>query len=96
MNRLRELRVQRGLALCDLSIILKNLYDVDITPDVLREYERQEREMNYKMLNIFSCFYHESIDYLLGNIKLPCVDEEENPMMIFCGFDYCPYCGRKL
>ena len=46
MNRLKELRKNRGLTLKQLSKELKETSGVDLTPDALSKYERQERKMN--------------------------------------------------
>lgn len=91
MNRLKELRKNRGLTLKQLSKELKETSGVDLSPDALSKYERQERKMN-------NCV---STDYLLGNVSDMCREEQEDPEEIkqlidWYDFKYCPYCGRKL
>jgi transcriptional regulator with XRE-family HTH domain len=67
MNRLKELRKNRGLTLKQLSKELKEKSDVDITPDALSKYERQERKMsNYEVVKKIARFFCVSTDYLMG------------------------------
>lgn len=73
MNRLKELRKNRGLTLKQLSKELKEKSDVDIAPDTLSEYERQERKMsNYEVLQKLARFFNVSIDYLIGKSIYDC------------------------
>lgn len=70
MNRLRELRKNRGLTLKQLSKELKEKSDVDITPDALSKYERQERKMsNYEVVKKIARFFCVSTDYLMGTSR---------------------------
>lgn len=67
MNRLRELRIEKGLLQSDISkIINKGERTVGF-------YETGERDMNTETLAILSDFFNVSIDYLLGksNIRNP-------------------------
>lgn len=91
MNRLKELRKNRGLTLKQLSKELKETLGVDLTPDALSKHERQERKMN-------NCV---STDYPLGNVSDMCREEQEDPEEIkqlidWYDIKHCPYCGRKL
>lgn len=91
MNKLKQLRKNRGLTLKQLSKELKEQLGVDITLDALSKYERQERKIN-------NCV---STDYPLGNISDMCHEEQEDPEEIkqlidWYDIKYCPYCGRKL
>ncbi len=67
MNRLRELRIEKGLLQSDIAkIINKGERTVGF-------YETGERDMNTETLAILSDFFNVSIDYLLGktDIKNP-------------------------
>lgn len=67
MNKLRELRKKRGLTLKEMSKELKERVDLDITPDALSKYERQERKMsNYEVVKKIARFFCVSTDYLMG------------------------------
>ncbi len=60
MNRLRELRLEKGLLQSDISkIINKGERTVGF-------YETGERDMGTETLSILSNFFNVSIDYLLG------------------------------
>ncbi|QLI94501.1 helix-turn-helix transcriptional regulator (plasmid) [Limosilactobacillus mucosae] len=102
MNRLKVLRKKRGLTLKEMSKELKERVGLDITPDALSKYERQERKMrNYEVVEKIACFFCVSIDYLLGNVSNMCREELEEPEEVkqltdWYDFKYCPYCGRKL
>lgn len=69
MNRLKELRKNRGLTLKQLSKELKETSGVDLTPDALSKYERQERKMNnYEVVKEIAIFVLTAITMLsLGN-----------------------------
>ncbi|WP_052669164.1 helix-turn-helix domain-containing protein [Limosilactobacillus mucosae] len=70
MNRLKELRKNRGLTLKQLSKELKETSGVDLTPDALSKYERQERKMNnYEVVKEIARFFCVSIDYLRGTSR---------------------------
>lgn len=67
MNRLKELRIEKGLLQSDIAkIINKGERTVGF-------YETGERDMNTETLAILSDFFNVSIDYLLGktDIKNP-------------------------
>lgn len=67
MNRLKELRIEKGLLQSDIAkIINKGERTVGF-------YETGERDMNTETLAILSDFFNVSIDYLLGktNIRNP-------------------------
>lgn len=60
MNRLKELRIEKGLLQSDIAkIINKGERTVGF-------YETGERDMNTETLAILSDFFNVSIDYLLG------------------------------
>lgn len=67
MNKLKQLRKNRGLTLKQLSKELKEL-GVDISPDALSKYERGERKLNnYEVLKKLARFFCVSIDYLVSD-----------------------------
>ncbi|ORI39398.1 transcriptional regulator [Leuconostoc mesenteroides subsp. cremoris] len=61
MNRLRELRIERGLKISELSNEL-NLAG----SDAVGKYERGEREPNIHILIAIADYFNVSIDYLVG------------------------------
>lgn len=67
MNRLKELRLEKGLLQSDIAKI------IDKSERTVGFYETGERDMNTETLAILSDFLNCSIDYLLGksNIRNP-------------------------
>lgn len=64
MNRLKELRIEKGLLQSDIAkIINKGERTVGF-------YETGERDMNTETLAILSDFFNVSIDYLLGKTDI--------------------------
>lgn len=64
MNRLKELRIEKGLLQSDIAkIINKGERTVGF-------YETGERDMNTETLAILSDFFDVSIDYLLGKTDI--------------------------
>ena len=61
MNRLKELRIEKGLLQSDIAKIIKK------SDRVVGFYEKGERDMSTETLTILSDFFNVSIDYLLGN-----------------------------
>ncbi|OQJ71088.1 transcriptional regulator [Leuconostoc pseudomesenteroides] len=61
MNKLRELRIERGLKISELSNEL-NLAGAD----AVGKYERGEREPNIHILIAIADYFNVSIDYLVG------------------------------
>lgn len=73
MNRLKELRKNRGLTLKQLSKELKEQLGVDIAPATLSKYERGERKLNnYEVVKKLARFFCVSIDYLIGKSIYDC------------------------
>ena len=71
MNRLRELRIEKGLLQSDIAkIINKGERTVGF-------YETGERDMNTETLAILSDFFNVSIDYLLGKTDIGNYDKDE-------------------
>lgn len=67
MNRLKELRLERGLLQSDIAKIINK------SERTVGFYETGERDMGTETLAILSDFFNVSIDYLLGksNIRNP-------------------------
>lgn len=67
MNRLKELRLERGLLQSDIAKI------IDKSERTVGFYETEERDMGTETLSKLSTFFDVSIDYLLGksNIRNP-------------------------
>lgn len=65
MNKLRELRIERGLKISELSNEL-NLAGAD----AVGKYERGEREPNIHILIAIADYFNVSIDYLVGRIDV--------------------------
>ena len=70
MNRIKELRTERGITQADLAKILK------ISDRAVGYYENGDREPDYSTLLKIAEYFNVSIDYLLGasDIKNPVVD----------------------
>ena len=72
LNRLRELRLEKGLLQSDISkIINKGERTVGF-------YETGERDMGTETLSILSNFFNVSIDYLLGKSDIRNPEEIKN------------------
>ena len=79
MNRIKELRHQRGLTLKELSEQLQKR-DLIITPDALAKYERGDREPKIEIWQKLADFFGVSVPYLIGisNWPIPCQDNEKH------------------
>lgn len=60
MNRLKELRKQKGLTLVELG------KEVNLANNTLNRYERGIREPNISMLIKLADYFNVSVDYLIG------------------------------
>ncbi|GET12092.1 hypothetical protein SN811_05920 [Ligilactobacillus agilis] len=60
MNRLKELRKQKGLTLVELG------KEVNLANNTLRRYERGIREPNISMLIKLADYFNVTVDYLIG------------------------------
>lgn len=69
-DRLRELRLSKGLRQIDLCEILK------VSKSAVGAYERNEREPVYKQLMNLADYFNVSLDYLLGRSDEPLVVEQ--------------------
>lgn len=67
MNRLRELRIEKGLLQSDIAKIIKK------TDRAVGQYEREERDPSSETWTILANYFNVSLDYLLGksNIRNP-------------------------
>lgn len=69
-DRLRELRLSKGLRQIDLCEIL------NVSKSAVGAYERNEREPVYKQLMNLADYFNVSLDYLLGRSDEPLVVEQ--------------------
>ena len=60
MNRLKELREERGLSVRKLSEL------IGIKFESISRYENEKRDISTDLLKMFSNYFEVSIDYLLG------------------------------
>lgn len=65
LNRLRELRKNKGLSLRDLATLVNMSYSN------IASIERGEVLLKEDTAKIFASFFNVSLDYLLGNIDSP-------------------------
>ena len=61
MNRLKELREERGLSVRKLSEL------IGIKFESISRYENEKRDISTDLLKLFSNYFEVSIDYLLGH-----------------------------
>lgn len=61
MNRLKELREERGLSVRKLSEL------IGIKFESISRYENEKRDISTDLLKMFSNYFEVSIDYLLGH-----------------------------
>lgn len=70
MNRLRELRTEKGLLQSDIAKIINK------SERAVGFYETGERDMGTETLSILADFFNVSIDYLLGKSNIRNIEEE--------------------
>lgn len=70
MNRLRELRTEKGLLQSDIAKIINK------SERAVGFYETGERDMGTETLSILADFFNVSIDYLLGKSDIRNIEEE--------------------
>lgn len=95
MNRLKELRKDKGLTLDDIE------EELGIGRGTYNNYENGKTFPKLKTLVKMATFYDVTIDYMLGVAWTPCALErnEESDFEFLkqtYNLEYCPYCGRKL
>lgn len=66
INRIRELRKEKGISLAEMSKELKNNFDFEITPDALGKYERGVREPKLKTWQKIADFFDVPVSYIQG------------------------------
>lgn len=75
-NRMKELRIKKGLTLKELAKQLNN-QGVSISSSSLIKYERGERTPRIEILSEISKFYGVSTDYLLGRDGINQIEENK-------------------
>lgn len=70
MNRLKQLRLERGLLQSDIAKVIKK------SERIVGFYETGERDMNTETLSILADFFNVSIDYLLGKTNIRNLENE--------------------
>lgn len=70
MNRLKQLRLERGLLQSDIAKIIKK------SERTVGFYETGERDMNTETLSTLADFFNVSIDYLLGKTNIRNIEDE--------------------
>lgn len=80
MNRIKELRTERGITQADLAKILK------ISDRAVGYYENGDREPDYSTLLKIADYFDVSIDYLLGASDIKKPNESKNTDKEFVAF----------
>lgn len=70
MNRLKQLRLERGLLQSDIAKVIKK------SERIVGFYETGERDMNTETLSTLADFFNVSIDYLLGKNDIRNIEDE--------------------
>lgn len=70
LNRLKQLRLERGLLQSDIAKVIKK------SERIVGFYETGERDMNTETLSILADFFNVSIDYLLGKTDIRNLENE--------------------
>ena len=73
MRRLRELRLEKGLTILQVSL------ELEVSHTTIQQYETGTNEPNIAMLIKLADFYGVTIDYLVGRspVRGPLTDEDE-------------------
>lgn len=71
MNRLKDLRLERGLLQSDIAKIINK------SDRIVGFYESGERDMGTETLSKLADFFNVSIDYLLGKSDVRNLEKEE-------------------
>ena len=80
MNRIKELRTEKGITQADLAKILK------ISDRAVGYYENGDREPDYSTLLKIADYFDVSIDYLLGASDIKKPNESKNTDKEFVAF----------
>ncbi|URN94534.1 MAG: helix-turn-helix transcriptional regulator [Candidatus Pristimantibacillus lignocellulolyticus] len=59
---LREIRVNAGLTQEELSVKIKNRFDLTITPAMIGHYENDRKPINIVILRAFAQILHKKMD----------------------------------
>lgn len=72
MLKLRELRLEKGMTILDVSL------ELDVSYSTIQQYETGTNEPNIAMLVKLAEFYNVTIDYLVGHspVREPLTDED--------------------
>ena len=70
MNRLKQLRLEKGLLQQDVAKI------IDVSDRAVGFYENEKRDMSTEILTKLADFFNVSIDYLLGKTDIRNIEEE--------------------
>ena len=70
LNRLRELRIEKGLLQSDIAKIINK------SERTVGFYETGERDMGTETLSKLSDFFNVSIDYILGKTDIRNIEED--------------------
>ena len=63
MNRIKELREERGLTIRKLAELL------NINNQNISRYENEQRDISTELLKVFASFFEVSIDFLCGKVE---------------------------
>lgn len=70
MNRLKDLRIERGLLQSDIAKVINK------SDRIIGFYETGERDMGTETLAKLADFFNVSIDYLLGKTEVRNIEQE--------------------
>lgn len=70
MNRLKQLRLERGLLQSDIAKVINK------SERIVGFYETGERDMNTETLSTLADFFNVSIDYLLGKTDVRNIEQD--------------------
>ena len=71
MNRLKQLRIEKGLLQSDIAKIINK------TDRAVGQYEREERDPSSETWSILANFFGVSLDYLLGKTDIKNYNKDE-------------------
>ena len=74
MNRLKELRLEKGLLQSDIAKIINK------SDRIVGFYETGDRDMSTETLSVLADYFNVSIDYLLGKSEIRNPKQQEDPL----------------
>jgi transcriptional regulator with XRE-family HTH domain len=80
-QRLKDLRIQRGLSLNQLA------KDIGVTAQSLSLYENSKRTINIDLLNDIAKYFNVSADYLIGLSDVASLDTDMQAVCDYIGLD---------